>query len=176
MNSKATTFCAWALMISLGLFSCATQQKAAAPERPPERSQAAAKEQAASAKAPAQAQEVKQPQGPGIVKSQAGVPFMSGGFGIEERNQMRQAAKSYNLGLSFAGKSRGYLTDVNVVITDDKGRQVLSAANTGPWFYVQLPPGKYTIKATYNGKAREVKNLRLKKDSGVRQTVYWDID
>jgi hypothetical protein len=164
MNSKATILCSWALMISLGLFSCATQQKAGAPDRP----------QAASEKAPTQ--EVKQPQGPGIVKSQAGVPFMSGGIGVEERNQMRQAAKSYNLGLSFAGKSRGYLTDVSVVITDDKGQQVLSAANTGPWFYVQLPPGKYTVKATYNGKVREVKNLRLKKDSGVRQTVYWDID
>jgi uncharacterized membrane protein YvbJ len=101
---------------------------------------------------------------------------MSGGIGVEERNQMRQAAKSYNLGLSFAGKSRSYLTDVSVVINDDKGQQVLSSANTGPWFYVQLPPGKYTVKATYNGKVREVKNLRLKKDSGVRQTVYWDID
>jgi hypothetical protein len=170
MNSNATILCAWALMIFLGLFSCATQQKATVPERPPERSQAA------SAKAPAQAQEVKQSQGPGIVKSQAGVPFMSGGFGVEERNQMRQAAKSYNLGLSFAGKSRGYLTDVSVVINDDKGQQVLSAANTGPWFYVQLPPGKYIVKATYNGKVREVKNLRLKKDGGDRQTVYWDID
>lgn len=176
MNFKAAIILIFPLAIPLGLFSCATQQKAAAPERPPERSQAAAKEQAASAKAPAQAQEVKQPQGPGIVKSQAGVPFMSGGIGVEERNQMRQAAKSYNLGLSFAGKSRGYLTDVSVVINDDKGQQVLSSANTGPWFYVQLPPGKYTVKATYNGKVREVKNLRLKKDSGVRQTVYWDID
>jgi hypothetical protein len=177
MNSKAAIISVCSLAISLGLSSCATQQKAAAPDRPPERSQAAAKEQPPpSAKAPAQAQEVKQPQGPGIVKSRAGVPFMSGGFGVEERNQMRQAAKSYNLGLSFAGKSRGYLTDVSVVINDDKGQQVLRAANTGPLFYVQLPPGKYIVKATYNGKVREVKNLRLKKDSGVRQTVYWDID
>jgi hypothetical protein len=142
MNSKATIISVWSLAISLGLFSCATQQKATVPERPPERSQAA------SAKAPAQAQEVKQPQGPGIVKSEKGAPYMSGGIGVEERNQMRQAAKEYNLGLSFAGKSRGYLTDVGVVITDDKGKQILSAANTGPWFYVQLPPGKYTVKAT----------------------------
>jgi hypothetical protein len=174
MNFKAAIILIFPLAISLGLFSCATQQKAAAPERPPERSQAAAKEQAASAKTPAQ--EAKQPQSPGIVKSQTGVPFMSGGYGVEERNQMRQAAKAYNLGLSFAGKSRGYLTDVSVVIADDKGQQVLSTANTGPWFYVQLPPGKYTVKATYNGKVREVKNLRVKKESGVRQTVYWDID
>ena len=101
---------------------------------------------------------------------------MSGGFGVEERNEMRRVAKAYNLGLSFAGKSRSYLTDVNIVISDDKGQQVLSASNTGPWFYVQLPPGTYTVKAAYNGKVREVKNLRLKIDSSVRQTVYWDID
>lgn len=142
MNSKATIIFVCSLAISLGLFSCATQQKVAAPERPPERSQAAAKDQAASAKTPAQAQEVKQPQGPGIMKPQAGVPFMSGGIGVEERNQMRQAAKAYNLGLSFAGKSRGYLTDVSVVITNDKGQQVLSAANTGPWFYFLLIPAR----------------------------------
>lgn len=126
MNSKATIISVCSFAISLGLFSCATQQKAAAPDRP----------QAASEKAPAQAQ------GPGIVKSQAGVPFLSGGIGVEERNQMRQAAKAYNLGLSFAGKSRGYLTDVSVVITDDKGQPVLSAANTGPWFYFLLIPAR----------------------------------
>jgi hypothetical protein len=80
--------------------------------------------------------------GPGIVKSQADVSFMSGGIGVEERTQMRQAAKSYNLGLSFAGKSRGYLTDVSVVITDDKSQPVLSAANTGPWFYFLLIPAR----------------------------------
>jgi hypothetical protein len=130
MNSKATIISVCSFAISLGLFSCATQQKAAAPDRP----------QAASEKAPAQTQEVKPAQGPAIVKSQAGVPFMSGGIGVEERNQMRQAAKAYNLGLSFAGKSRGYLTDVSVVITDDKGQPVLSAANTGPWFYFLLIP------------------------------------
>src|SRR5712692_10599775 len=84
MNFKAAIILIFPLAIPLGLFSCATQQKAAAPDQ----------SQAASAKAPAQAQEVKQSQGPGIVKSQAGVPFMSGGFGVEERNQMRQAAKS----------------------------------------------------------------------------------
>ena len=142
MNFKAAIILIFPLAIPLGLLSCATQ-KAATPERPPERSQAAAKEQPPpSAKAPAQAQEVKQPQGPGIVKSQAGVPFLSGGIGVEERNQMRQAAKAYNLGLSFAGKSRGYLTDVSVVITDDKGQPVLSAANTGPWFYFLLIPAR----------------------------------
>ncbi len=181
MNSKATIISVCSLAISLSLFSCATQPKAVTPERLPDRPQAAAKEQPPpSAKAPAQAsvraQEVKQPQGPGIVKSEKGAPYMSGGIGVEERNEMRRAVEEYNLGLWFAGKSRHYVTDVDVVISDDKGKQILSAANTGPWFYVQLPPGMYTVKATYNGKVREVKNLRLKKNGGDRQTVYWDID
>src|SRR5713226_5062083 len=70
MNFKAAIISIFSLAISLGLFSCATQQKAAAPER----SQAAAKEQAVSAKAPAQAQ------GPGIVKSEKGPPYISGGI------------------------------------------------------------------------------------------------
>jgi hypothetical protein len=143
MTLNSTRFWIWSLAITVGLFSCATQGEAPKQERPPERAQAPAKEPApAPAKSAAQAPDSKQPQGPGIVKSQAGVPFMSGGIGVEERNQMRQAAKAYNLGLSFAGKSRGYLTNVSVVITDDKGQQVLSAANTGPWFYFLLIPAR----------------------------------
>ncbi len=170
MNSKSTIF--WCLMISLGLSSCASQQESAAPQR----AQAGKEQPPASARAPAPAQEAKQPQGPGIVKAQAGAPYMSGGIGVDERNRMRQAAKDYNLSLAFAGKSRGYLTDVSVVVNDDKGKQVFSAANTGPWLYVQLPPGSYTVKATYSGKVREVKNLRVKKDGALRQTIFWDID
>jgi hypothetical protein len=51
---------------------------------------------------------------------------------------LTQAAKAYDLQLSFAGKSRGYLTGVNVVIADDTGKEVLSVANASPWLYVHV--------------------------------------
>jgi hypothetical protein len=35
-----------------------------------------------------------------------------------------------------------------IVHAGDKGKKVLSADSSGPWFYVQLSPGAYTVKAT----------------------------
>ena len=117
-------------------------------------------------------------QGQGITKGQTekGIPYMSGGVGSEEREQIREWAKEYNLGLVFAGKSRQYLSDVNVSILDDKGTEIVSAVSNGPWFYAQLPPGNYNVRAAYRGKVQEAKNIRLAKDGSVRRTLFWDVD
>jgi hypothetical protein len=63
-----------------------------------------------------------------------------------------------------------------IIHAGDKGKQVLSADNSGPWFYVQLSPGASTVKATYKGKVKEIKNLRLAKNGKVQRTIFWDVD
>jgi hypothetical protein len=111
----------------------------------------------------------------GIVdgKTDQGYPYMSGGIGIEERDFMRKDARDYNLDLSFADKQGHYLNDVNVVITDDHGKQLVDAITAGPWFYIELPAGKYDVKATYDNHIREIKNLEVSKGHSLTRLLHW---
>ena len=153
MRFKARKLSSRGLAIVLGLFFLGMQARGFAAQASPEQAQ-------------------------GVTKGQTekGIPYMSGGVGSEEREQVKEWAKEYNLGLAFAGKSRQYLSDVNVALLDDKGNEILSAISNGPWFFVQLPPGNYTVRATYRGKVEEVKSIRVAKTGSMRRTLIWDLE
>jgi hypothetical protein len=80
---------------------------------------------------------------------QDGIPFMSGGVGIDARKAMESVASDYNLRLSFAAaRDHHYVVDVDVVIADASGKPILDVADAGPLLYAQLPPGRYEVTAT----------------------------
>jgi hypothetical protein len=85
-------------------------------------------------------------------QSYNGVPYISGGVGLDERSELRAMAAKDNLELSFALKNKNYLGGANILIKDDKDHVILDAASDGPLFYAKLPQGAYTIMATANGK------------------------
>ena len=88
-------------------------------------------------------------------KTYNGIPYLSGGFGVDERASLQGMSKNDNLELSFALKNRDYLSGANVLIKDDRGKEVLKAVSDGPLFFTKLPAGKYTIEATAAGRAEE---------------------
>lgn len=88
------------------------------------------------------------------MRSESGIGYLSGGIGLEEREALRAVAPAYTLLLSFADRTGHYLSDVEVVISDAAGNTLLEAVSHGPWFWVQLPPGTYTVVATTAGIAR----------------------
>ena len=79
------------------------------------------------------------------------VEYMTGGVGIDERQQMEEMAKAYNLKAIFVTTSGGYLSDIAITITKTSGEKVLDAKSNGPWFFAKLPQGAYSIKAVYKG-------------------------
>ena len=81
-------------------------------------------------------------------QTENGIPFVSGGFGVEERTALRAAGEKDNLELSFALRNKEYLGGADVSIKDEKGKQILDAESRGPLFYAKLPEGKYTVMAT----------------------------
>lgn len=85
------------------------------------------------------------------VKTYNGVSYVSGGFGVEERESLRAMSKDDNLKLIFALQNKDYLGGAEVLIKDDKGKEVLEGVSDGPWFFTKLPAGKYTIEATAMG-------------------------
>ena len=80
------------------------------------------------------------------------IQYLSGGFGVDERQALQQKAKGDNLELSFALLNKRYLGGANLIIKDSKGTDIFEGASDGPLFYAKLPEGKYTVAATAEGK------------------------
>jgi len=92
---------------------------------------------------------------PPEVKTYHGIPYVSGGFGVEERENLRAMSKGDNLELSFALRNKDYLDGAEVLIKDRNGRNVLKTFSDGPLFLVKLPQGTYTVEATAMGQTQE---------------------
>lgn len=85
---------------------------------------------------------------PAQAADRANAEFVSGGVGLDARQQMQVQAGQYNLHLEFATTLSGeYLSDVEVTITDGRGSNVLSTRTEGPWLLARLPAGAYAVSA-----------------------------
>jgi hypothetical protein len=85
---------------------------------------------------------------------QGDVTYISGGFGVDEQQAMKAAAKDYNLAITNADKAGNYTASVDLVITAKGGREVLRAQDIGPLFYAKLPAGAYRVEALHEGERR----------------------
>ena len=91
------------------------------------------------------------------IQQYQGIPYVSGGVGDEEQQALEAMKARFNLKLVFAGSSGEYLADIAVRIQDQQGNTVFQANANGPWFYVSLPAGTYTVQASGFGKSLERK-------------------
>ena len=87
--------------------------------------------------------------------SDVGVPYISGGVGKHEREQLEAVAKDYNLKLVFAQSSGAFVAEVQVTVMDGTGSKVVDATSNGPWFFAKLPAGTYSVEAAYGGVAKQ---------------------
>ena len=83
---------------------------------------------------------------------QGEVTFVTGGVGIDERNELDATRANYNLGLLFSVQGTGdYLSDVKIRITDLKGEVFLETVSDGPKLFAKLPSGRYIVTVDLNG-------------------------
>ncbi len=87
--------------------------------------------------------------------NQDGISFISGGIGEGERAEMERMAKDYNLKIVLATTTGPYLSEIPVMIYDRSGKEVFKIDAGGPWLYIHLKEGKYTIKASHEGKEKK---------------------
>jgi hypothetical protein len=89
------------------------------------------------------------------VRRDRDVYWVSGGVGIDEREEMVMALPDHNLKvLTAADKSGAFLSAVQVVVRDAAGRTALETSLDGPWLLARLPPGRYELVATYDGRSQ----------------------
>ena len=80
------------------------------------------------------------------------VVYVTGGVGADEREKLKAIEKDFNLKLIFSLADGAFIADVAVVVKDASAKVVLSEQAQGPIFMAKLPPGTYTVEATFEGK------------------------
>ncbi|MEQ1754431.1 MAG: hypothetical protein ABL973_09890 [Micropepsaceae bacterium] len=97
-----------------------------------------------------------------------GVPVACAGVGDEANEDARWPA--YTTRIEFANSRAEYLSDLDISILNSSGRTVLSVTCESPWLLAKLAPGKYTVRATYDG--RLTKSVRFSaSDRGQVRTI-----
>ena len=101
-------------------------------------------------------------------------PYVSGGIGAEERAALLPHRSDFNLQLTFAARRSGnYLAGVEVSITDGHGIEVLRAESKGPFFFAQLVPDTYTVRATFQGET-QTRRVKVGPAGAATLALYWE--
>ena len=103
----------------------------------------------------------------------AGIPYHSGGVGADEREALRSMTSADNLQLIFAARDGKYVSDVDVVVTNSAGHEVLRAVSDGPWLFTKLPAGSYLVTA--EAKGRSLRRMVRVPSSGQAHVLFsWE--
>lgn len=103
-------------------------------------------------------------------KTAAGFYYINGGLTFDEQQAMERRSASYNLKLLFAPPAGTLVSPVLLLIGDNQGRQVDKILLHGPWFYIQLPSGSYTIVARFKNKVVLIRDVYLREN---RRSIYF---
>ena len=84
------------------------------------------------------------------VEVEQGVAYLNGGAGLDEAGYMKARAGEFPLQFVFTGRGGKYGVADRVTVRRD-GQPVVSVAEAGPYLMMKLPPGRYTVEATFDG-------------------------
>ena len=90
------------------------------------------------------------------VRSENGVEYLNGGAGEEARAAIDAQRGAFPLRLVFSVASGAYVVADHVDVSGANGT-VLRVDNAGPMLLVKVPPGDYTVDASYGGRAEQRK-------------------
>ena len=71
----------------------------------------------------------------------------NGGISLEER----ASAPEEGTKLEFFVSGGEYLSDVQVVVADEAGNELVNTVTDGPWLILDLPDGQYDVQASLGG-------------------------
>ena len=96
---------------------------------------------------------------------------VSGGVGEGERKQLEEQARGHNLKLVFTMSTGNYIAEIPFQI-ERGGKVVVEETSKGPWAFAKLPPGDYTVKATFEGKTQS-RRVSVPKSGQKRVSFTW---
>ena len=75
---------------------------------------------------------------------------LSGGVGEGARSRLAEQARGYNLKLVFTLSTGNFISEVPFKVIRG-GTAIVEETARGPWAFIKLPPGPYSVQATYEG-------------------------
>jgi hypothetical protein len=105
------------------------------------------------------------------------VAYVSGGIGESELEMMQGRAKDYALEFVFVQKLKQkeeYLANINVKIQDAHKNIVLETVTEGPYLFVNMPKGKYSVSAEYDGNVK-LRNVYVSTKKHQKVVFWWPI-
>lgn len=88
---------------------------------------------------------------PAAQVSEAGVSYVIGGIGDDERKAMRSAYHHYKLRVEVAEEGGAYSANMQLKLLDMQNRLLLDVLVDAPWLLVDVPSGEYQIQVAKNG-------------------------
>lgn len=84
------------------------------------------------------------------VQNVNGIDYMNGGSGTEGVDYMKARGNEFPLQITFSGPGGQYGVAEKLSVLRG-GRELISVADAGPLMMFKLPPGTYTMEATFKG-------------------------
>jgi hypothetical protein len=104
--------------------------------------------------------------------SPAGVAYVVGGVGEDERQAMRTAYKHYKLRVEVAEQGGAYTAGMRLALRDMQGKLLLDVLVDGPWLLVDLPSGSYQLLVTKEGR-QFVQKISLGNEAQQHVVFIW---
>jgi hypothetical protein len=98
------------------------------------------------------------------------VSVINGGTDLDEAERLRRMSPQYPLSVVFSVRGGDYAVADEFVIRRD-GQPVAEVSNAGPWLLVDLPPGRYSLQADFQGRVVE-RPFTVSRNGG-GSTVHW---
>lgn len=102
-------------------------------------------------------------------------PFVSGGIGIGEVEQLKQIADKYSLQLVVSSRAGAYLADLHGLITNANGQKVLDTQLNAPWLMVDLTPGTYTVVVTHQSGPAQRRSVTIVPGKREQMVMQFDV-
>ena len=97
------------------------------------------------------------------------VTVVSGGIGVDEAAAIKQMSSRYPLRVVMSRPDGHYRVAEWLAIARPGGSVVVEIEGAGPWVLADLPPGRYTLQATFGGHEQR-RSVVVGRDG---TTVHW---
>jgi hypothetical protein len=104
------------------------------------------------------------------VQELGGVTYLNGGASLGEVAYVNSRAGEFTLQILFSGRGGEYGVADKVSVRSGQ-RELISVPDAGPYLMLKLPPGRYTVEASFKG-ATEQRAVTIG-NSGVSK-VNWN--
>lgn len=106
-------------------------------------------------------------------QTEGDIVYLTGGIGDNELDELEATKSQYNLHITNTAKEGAYVSDTAIIIYDRANTEVLNT-NAGPLLYVNLPAGRYTISAEYQGVV-QTKKVTIGRNKASDIHLVWNV-